>query len=58
MDNPCKYCEKAEEKYKHDLLKCKKPCNLGKQYKKCESDLIAILQGKPIEKVIGGKTDN
>lgn len=53
MDNPCKYCDKADEKkWKHDLLKCDKPCNKAKQWKKCQEDLITIIGGKSVAEVM------
>ena len=41
MDNPCKHCGKADTRT--DILKCDKPCNMGKQWMKCESESLRII---------------
>ena len=56
MDNPCKYCDIADDKkYKYDLLKCKKPCRLGKDWKRCYGDLIDILKGNDVREMLKRK---
>ena len=55
MDHPCIYCDKANEKYKYDLLKCKKPCKLGKDWKRCQEDLIDIFKGKDVREMLKRK---
>ena len=45
MDNPCKYCGKADDR-KNTVLKCDKPCSQGKAWYECEKKLIDILSGR------------
>ena len=50
MDYPCRYCDKADDRT--DYFKCDKPCNNAKQCKKNNEDLIAILGGANIERIM------